>query len=193
MKTRESYLIRATNDFRKKFEAHGYELPPVLVSVGFPSKRATAQQNKCIGECWHGEGQKDGTAHIFISPSLDATGPMGALSTLWHECAHAALPAGAGHGAQFKQFMRATGLKGKATSTHAGEELTAYFQRLDEKFKGYPHNTINTNASARRKQTTRLLKVECQGCEYIARVTRKPLEQFGPPICPGCNEVMTEA
>jgi len=192
MKTRESYLIRATNDFRKKFAAHGYVLPPVHVSVGFPSKRATANRNKCIGECWHGEGQTGGKAHIFISPLLDATGPVGALATLWHECAHAALPAGVGHGAPFKQFMKATGLEGKATATTAGAELVSYFQRLDEKFKGYPHDVINAGAG-RKKQTTRLIKCECRGCEYIIRTTRTPLMHYGPPICPGCGDVMTEA
>jgi hypothetical protein len=192
MKTRESYLIRATNDFRKKFAAHGYELPPVHVSVGFPSKRATAKTHTSIGECWHGDGQ-NGKAHIFISPLLDATGPAGALATLWHECAHAALPAGVGHGAPFKQFMKATGLEGKATATVAGAELVTYFEKLDATLDGYPHDIINTGAGGRKKQTTRLIKCECRGCEYIIRTTRTPLMHYGPPICPGCGDVMTEA
>ena len=193
MKTRESYLTRAVNDFRKRFAQHGYELGEVHVSVGFPSRRATTKTHTCIGECWHGEGQTGGKAHIFISPKLDATGPQGALATLWHECAHAALPAGTGHGAPFKRFMKDTGLEGKATATTAGAGLVAYFQRLDEKFKGYPHDVINVGAGGRKKQTTRLIKCECQECEYIIRTTRTPLMHYGPPICPGCNEVMTEA
>ena len=71
MKTRESYLIRATTILRPFYRKLGYELPEVHVSVGFPSKRATSKNNRCIGQCWHGDDQKNGKAHLFISPVLD--------------------------------------------------------------------------------------------------------------------------
>ena len=76
MKTRESYLIRATTILRPFYRKHGYELGEVHVSVGFPSKRATSKNNRCIGQCWHGEGQTDSKAHLFISPTLDAPGAL---------------------------------------------------------------------------------------------------------------------
>jgi len=44
-----------------------------------------------------------------------------------------------------------------------------------------------------KKQTTRLLKVICaEGSGYTARVTRKWLTQYGPPICPCHKEPMIE-
>ena len=189
MKTRESFLIRATTVLRQEYVKHGYDLPELHVSVGFPSKRATSTNNRCIGQCWHGEGQKDGKAHLFISPVLD--GP-GALETLVHEHVHAFLPAGVGHGPAFKRAMGKVGLEGKPTATTAGKALRARLAKLETKLGGYPHDTLNVNGG-KKKQTTRLIKVECADCDYIARVTRKPLDAFGPPICPGCNEVMVEA
>lgn len=42
-----------------------------------------------------------------------------------------------------------------------------------------------------KKQTTRMLKVQCPACGYLARVTRKWLEEAGTPTCP-CGERMVE-
>ena len=189
MKTRESFLIRATTILRHEYRKVGYELPEVHVSVGFPSKRATSTNNRYIGQCWHGEGQKDGKAHLFISPVLD--GP-GALETLVHDPVHACLPAGVGHGPAFKRAMGKVGLIGKPTATNAGKALKARLRKLETKLGGYPHDKLNVNAN-RKKQGTRLLKVECAPCDYVVRVTRKPLDKYGPPICPSCNEAMVEA
>jgi hypothetical protein len=127
MKTRESFLIRATTILRHEYRKHGYELPEVYISVGFPSKRATSANNRCIGQCWHGADQKNGKAHLFISPVLD--GP-GALETLVHEHVHAFLPAGVGHGPAFKRAMK-VGLEGKPTATHAGKALKARLAKLE--------------------------------------------------------------
>jgi hypothetical protein len=189
MKTRESYLIRAGSILRPFYRKLGYELPEVYISVGFPSKRATSKNNRCIGQCWHGDDQKNGKGHIFISPTLKDG--AAALETLVHEHVHAFLPAGVGHGPAFKRAMDAVGLEGKPTATHAGAALQLRLRRLDEKLGGYPHDELLVGGD-RKKQTTRLVKVECAPCDYIARVTRKPLDAYGPPICPGCNEVMVE-
>jgi hypothetical protein len=34
------------------------------------------------------------------------------------------------------------------------------------------------------KQSTRMLRCQCTACGYIARVSRRWLDQAGPPICP---------
>ena len=188
MKTRESFLIRATTILRQEYRKHGYELPEVYISVGFPSKRATSTNNRCVGQCWHGDDQTDGKGHLFLSPVLD--GP-GALATLVHEHLHAFLPAGVGHGPAYKRAMDAVGLEGKPTATHAGPALQLRLRRLDEKLGGYPHDELLVGGD-RKKQTTRLLKVECAPCDYVVRITRKPLDKYGPPICPGCETVMVE-
>ena len=98
---------------------------------------------------------------------------------------------GVGHGPAFKRAMTKVGLEGKPTATTAGKALRARLAKLETKLGGYPHDTLNVNGG-KKKQTTRLIKVECAPCDYIARVTRKPLDRIGPPICPGCHEVMVE-
>ena len=188
MKTRESFLLRATTALRQEYRKVGYELPEVYISVGFPSKRATSKNNRCVGQCWHGDDQTDGKGHLFLSPVLD--GP-GALATLVHEHLHAFLPAGVGHGPEFKRAMGKVGLVGKPTATEAGKALKARLAKLETKLGGYPHDTLNVDGG-KPKQGTRLLKVLCEDCGYNVRVTRIWIDKLGCPICPGCNEVMTE-
>lgn len=187
MKTREQYLQSATTHLRKWYATLGYDLPVIHASIGFPSTRATARQNQRIGECWHGDHQADGTPHIFISPVIEE-GPR-VLDILVHEHVHAFLPSGVGHKAPFALAMKALGLEGKPTATVAGEALTERLAKLDEKLGGYPHAALIPGDN-RKKQTTRLLKVWCEPCDYIVRMSRKPLEELGPPICPGCNNNM---
>ena len=164
-KSREDYLQEATTLLRQQYRKHGYELPEVHVSVGFPSKRATSNKCRRIGECWPGEHQKGGKAHIFISPTI-GTG-VEALEVLVHEHVHAFLPA------------------------NVGKALLAALKKLDKKLGGYAHDALNVNGKTK-KQTTRLIKALCPDCGYIVRITRTWIEKLGCPICPGCSEQMVE-
>jgi len=186
-KSREDYLIAATTLLRPVYRIHGYELPEVHCSVGFPSKRATSNKCRRIGECWHGDHQ-GGKGHIFISPVI-AKG-VEALATLMHEHVHAFLPANVGHGPQFKRAMQKLGLGGKPTATVAGKALRASLRKLDKKLGGYAHDALRVNGQ--KKQGTRLIKALCPDCGYIVRITRTWIEKLGCPICPGCNETMVE-
>lgn len=47
-------------------------------------------------------------------------------------------------------------------------------------------------SNAPKKQTTRLLKVTCTECGYPARVTRKWLDDKGPPHCPDHGQMAAE-
>jgi hypothetical protein len=187
-KSREDFLQEATKLLRPVYRKHGYELPEVYVSCGLPSKRATSKKCRRVGECWHGDHQPGKKGHIFISP-LIATG-VEALEVLVHEHGHAILPAGVGHGAQFRSFCKAIGLEGKPTATVASKALRASLRKLDKKLGGYDHDALRVNGQ--KKQGTRLLKVLCQGCFYNVRVTRIWIDKLGCPICPGCSKQMVE-
>jgi predicted SprT family Zn-dependent metalloprotease len=152
------------------------------VSVGFASKTP----KKAIGQCWN-QGPR-ATKHVFVSPVVyDECGKNGVFAVLLHELIHACLPPSVGHKGPFKRAMKAVGLEGKPTATSAGDELREAFKQLLRKIGPYPHKALKFNPEAQRKQTTRLIKVGCQDCEYIARVTRKHLDESGPPICPNCE------
>lgn len=46
------------------------------------------------------------------------------------------------------------------------------------------------NPAGRKKQSTRLVKVQCsnQECGYVLRTTAKWIDKVGAPICP-CNDL----
>ena len=180
--TREGWLEAAIQEMTPWIEVQGHELPEILVSVGFP--KGARGKSSAIGQCWYANCDEGEHNHIFVSPELRDEPRI--LDVLLHEMCHAALGGGVGHKAPFKKLATSVGLEGKMTATVASDGLN---ERLAALVKGtlgpIPHSKL-TPGSGIKKQTTRLLKVECEACGYIARVTAKWLEQAGAPICP-CN------
>lgn len=176
---REEWLLKATERLGKKIESKGGKLPEVRVSVGFP-KASGRNSNSVIGQCFNGIATADGRPQIFIHPVLDESKRV--LDVLLHELIHASLPLGAGHGAMFKRLAVACGLGGKMTATVATPELNAELAELVAEIGEYPHAKLD--ASGAKKQTTRMIKTECEECGYIAYTSRKWLEEKGAPFCP---------
>jgi len=182
LKTREEWLQQATDKMRAElFAEQGYEVPTVRVSVGFPS---TGAGGKVIGQCHYASA--DLIPQIFIHPTLDEA--TRALDVLAHELVHATLGGEAGHKGEFKKCAVSIGLEGKMTATTAGETLQAWLNELVEELGEYPHAKLD--GSGRKKQGTRLIKVECAECGYNLRTTKKWLDDKGAPICPCNMEVM---
>jgi hypothetical protein len=182
--TREAWLELATVKLREGlFKRVGETVPVVRVSVGFPGGGSA---RKRIGEYWHARATTDQVPQVFISPVLSDA--VQVLDVLVHELVHAVTP-GDGHKAQFKRVALAVGLTGKMTATVAGPALKAELEAMLAEIGPYPHGAINLQD--RKKQTTRLLKAECQDCGYTVRVTRKWVEEAGTPLCP-CNGASME-
>jgi hypothetical protein len=121
---------------------------------------------------------------VYISPKLETA--VEALDTLAHELVHAAIDPHPGHAGLFVKAAKAVGLtNGKPTSAGAGPELLALLGEIAATLGEYPHVALNPGEI--KKQTTRLLKVECGSCGYTARVTAKWINDAGTPLCP-CNE-----
>lgn len=186
---REAWLTKATAHLTKT-TLKTFDVPEVRVSVGWPSRGATSQKNRTIGQCWYGSATGDEIPQIFISPVLHE--PVQILETLVHELLHAALPEGTKHGSPFAKAMAVVGLIGKPTATAAGEELRLNLAALADKLGDFDHAKINLGIQLP-KQTTRLLKVECPQCGYIARVTARWLDEAGPPVCPADEVPFEEA
>lgn len=185
-KNREAWLQDATSAIRKEvFEAVKLTLPPVNVSVGFPSKSALSASQRVIGECWQFSTSDDKVAQIFITPLLSDVKAV--LGTLAHELLHAYTP-GEGHKGAFKKLMPLIGLEGKPTQALPGAELAKKLERIAEKIGPYPHAKLNAGTKIK-TQGTRLLKVECPECGYLVRTTAKWLE-VGMPSCPEGTEMM---
>jgi hypothetical protein len=183
MMTREDWLHALLSRLRPQFDGSGIQLPDeVAVSCGWPSERARSARNRRIGECWRADCSGAGRPEIFISPTLADSIEVGHV--LVHELIHAALP-DAGHRAPFKRAATKLGLTGKMTATIPTDELRRQLEELvGEIGEPYPHALLDPRSNER-KQSTRLLKLECPGCGYVIRTTQKWIEVGMPTCCCG--------
>ena len=179
--TREEWLNALANKLRADFKALGYSLPTKLhISCGWPLGRALedAKGSRSIGQCFDASLSKNGFTEIFISPFLDKK--MRVAETLIHELVHAAVGTKHGHRAPFRRCAVELGLQGKMTHTHAGSKLRERLNELSKPLGKYPHSTLDV--SKRKKQTTRMIKLQCDDCGYVVRTSDKWI-QVGVPIC----------
>jgi hypothetical protein len=176
--TREAWLNQALDMLRPWFLARAEAVIPqdARVSVGFPGGGSA---RKRIGECWARSQSKDKVNEIFISPVLHD--PVRMLDVLAHEAVHATDDCQSGHKKEFKRVATAIGLEGKMTATVAGDELKREIERIIKALPPLTHGALDL--STRKKQPTRLVKLECDGCGMIIRTTAKWIEQTGNPAC----------
>jgi hypothetical protein len=178
-KTREEWLSFVTAQSRPIFQAAGYPIPKeVRFAIGFTSSGA---RGKSIGECWDSKASGDKHSEIFIKPTESK--PERVAGILWHELVHAAVGIKAGHKKPFKDAIKALGFEGKATQALPSElTLRTVIGPILKRAGKLPHSSLNTMVTSRKKQTTRLLKAECEECGYVVRVTKKWAE-LGLPYC----------
>lgn len=187
--TREEWLLKVVAALRPDFERVGFCLPEkIRASCSFPSKSALAQKKKRVGEAWSAECSGDEHFETFVSPVLKD--PIEVAAVLVHELCHCAAGLDQGHKGRFKDVARKIGLEGKLTATVAGDALTMRLNEITEKIGPYPHAELK-HSNASKTQSTRMLKVYCPACECACRMTRKWLDEVGPPQC-ACGEQMVE-
>lgn len=184
--TREEWLMSAVGALTPLFEEVGEAVPAVRVSVGWPGGRGN--KNSVIGQCWNKAAAADEVAQIFISPVLEDG--LRVLDVLAHELVHAIDENKSGHKGNFARIAKAIGLEGKMTATVAGEALKERLTEVIDDLGAYPHAALSPALAGGKKQTTRMLKVECPESGYIARTTAKWLDAYGAPKCPCHDEVM---
>lgn len=187
--TREQWLEAAVEKLRPIFKGKNFDIPPVKVSTGWPSRGGLSTKKRTLGQCWERTASEDAkTAQVFVSPLLLEDGTdWGVLSVLTHEICHAVAGPQQGHGKKFREIGNAVGLEGKPAQMVAGPDLLVRFKQwIDDDLGPYPHQKLNPAASGVKKQTTRMMKCTCEDCGYVARTTRKWVEEKGTLICP-CN------
>lgn len=179
--TREAWLNAFVLYSREQFARVGAPLPEkVRVSVGFTS---TGARSNRVGECWHNEASADGHFEIFLKPTLESDARIADILT--HELVHAAVGIEAGHGPAFAKVARALGLTGRMTSTTATEDWYRWALPILKELGPMPYAQLTSGKStAKPKQKTNLLKVECPACGFIARVTNKHIAPHTHLNCP---------
>ncbi|API58532.1 hypothetical protein BSL82_03755 [Tardibacter chloracetimidivorans] len=173
--TRESWLNAFTAAARPHFDRVGFPLPSeVRSSIGFPSKGA---RSKVIGECWSNAVSEDGHFEIFLRPSMQSDASRIA-DVLTHELVHAAVGLEAKHGRKFAKCATALGLTGKMTATVAGPEWHVWADPILASLGPLPGAALGDLqlSSGGKKQTTRMLKLECDQCGFSCRTTAKHIE-----------------
>lgn len=185
--TREEWMQRFIDAARPLFKAAGYPLPKkVRCSVGFPSKGVRA---KTIGECWYASASGDKVSEIFLRPSLQDDSKRIA-DVLTHELCHAALPEGEGHGKLFRRLATTMGLEGKMTETVAGKRWHDLFDPIVKELGKFPGAKLEGQlVGGKKKQTTRMIKLECDQCGWTCRTTEKHIDEHDAMTCPllGCG------
>lgn len=178
--TRELWLETATESLRTGlFSPLGYVVPPVKVSVGFPSKNALSARRRTVGQCWRGSASADGVPQILISPLV--ADPAEVLAILAHELIHAIYP-NAGHRRGFQTPADRIGLLPPWTATTAGDELKRRLNDLAAILGPFPHVALQASQLAR-PQRGRLRLYECQ-CPVKVRVASDDFQA----TCDVCGE-----
>lgn len=179
--TREQWLQKATELLREGvFRKSPTAIPKIHVSVGFPGGKSPA---KVIGQHWHPKASKDGVSHVFVSPVNKNS--LEVLETLAHECVHACVP-DANHGPAFKRIALAIGFEGPMKTTPAGPDLKTALKLIIAELGEIPHSHLTLRDPTKKKQTTRMVKLCCPDCGYVARTSRQWIEMLGAVLCP-CN------
>ena len=188
-KHREAWLHAVTERLRPMFASHGAKIPDkIRLTCGFPSVRAFSAKKQCLGQCWADANSADGHCEMMISPVLDD--PMRVAGVLAHELVHATVGNQHGHKGPFAKLARAIGLEGKMTATTEGEAFKQALKPILQAVGPYPHAELSKKA--RTRQGTRLLKLHCPICTYTVRITRKWLDEVGPPACPTHGDDLKE-
>lgn len=185
--TREEWLNEAVLNLNLLI-ADQTDLKPskkTLVSAGWPRND---RKGKVIGQCYASRAGS-GHHHIFVSPMLSTAAQV--LPVLLHELIHAADDCQNSHKGDFRKAWKALGFTDKPTTSVPGPELKATLKALAEALGPYPHKRL-APTDLPTKQTTRMLKVECEGCGCVIRMTRKWLDEVGTPTC-ACGGDMEEA
>jgi hypothetical protein len=121
---------------------------------------------------------------VFINPILDK--PSDVIAVLAHELVHVFAGIQCGHKGEFKRIARAIGLVGALTATVAGAEMQAKIDEIVTALGEYPHGKIDPNM--RKKQGTRLLKLECDSCGWTARLSAMQAARLHhDALCPCCS------
>jgi hypothetical protein len=191
---RETYLAAASTMLQHGvFTAAGiepaqWEAKKYRVSCGFPlGFRGSRSGKYAIGQAFDPSISADGTCEIFINPILAE--PAQVIAVLIHELIHVFAGVQAGHKGEFARIARAVGLEGKLTATVAGAELQAKIDAIVAQLGAYPHAAIDPQS--RKKQGTRLLKMQCGECQWTARVSMSQWNRVRTDApCPCCSAPM---
>lgn len=152
----------------------------VRLSCGFPATQG--KRKKVTASLIPPTNSEEFNAEVFVTPEIDTV----------EEVAHAVLPLLVA--VVIGDYKQGNTYRNACHALHLntdGNRLPSWALNILDQLPAYPHASITLPEV--KKQTTRLLKVACLPCNYIARVSRATLDRLGTPVCPACHQSFTEA
>lgn len=166
------------------FTPAGLAIPDnVRIGVGTLSSRSGKSNSASLGICFPAEKSESKTIEIFISPELEDSNRV--LDVVCHELIHAIDGNKNGHKGPFRKMALAIGLEGKMTATTASERLNGTLSEIVEEIGKYPHEKLDT--TGQKKQTTRMLKMQCSQCQWNFRTNKTQLMVMTINTCLSCQ------
>lgn len=175
MNNREQWLAAFASAARphiaNRLRNGGDEEAAIRLSCGFAP---TGNRKRSDAAVVPPTASEDFTAEVFISPTIDDAAVV------------------ARHIIPLLEIAQAGNWRSQAPAVAAPlSEVPAFAVSILNQLGAYPHARLNIQRAP--KQTTRLIKVACPNCTYIARVSRTTLATYGAPICPACSVQFVEA
>ena len=150
----------------------------VRLSCGFPATQG--KRKKVTASLIPPTNSEEFNAEVFVTPEIDTD----------EEVARAVLPLLVA--VVIGDYRQGTAYRNACLALHlTGERIPSWAENILRELPAYPHASVTLPEV--KKQTTRLLKVACLPCNYIARVSRATLDRLGTPVCPACHQSFTEA
>ena len=183
--TREGWLTEGVKIMDAEiFNGHASGDIPFRICFSWPGGRG--KKKGVMGQCWKPDSSADKTTEMFVSPNV--SNPVDVLDTACHENVHRLVGVDCGHRGKFRTVALAIGLEGKMPSASAGTELRQKLANIAERLGPLPHAALSSDGRTK-KQSTRMLKVECPDWGNIARQSAQAA--IIGLICGGCNIPMT--
>ena len=181
--TREQWLkafaAATVHKHTKLFEK--LNMDDVRIGVGFPS--GGARSKRVEGQAFIREASADATYEIIVNVRSANTREV--ATTVAHELCHVADyndGSKPNHGPSFARYALAIGLGRPMKSTPPTDEFWAWADPILERMGDYPHASLAPNTT--KKQTTRLIKAECNSCGFVFRTTVKWIRAVTILRCP---------
>lgn len=134
-----------------------------------------------ISESWKDE--EASTYVVYIRPDRDNAEAVAAALAL--QMCQIAVDGDDEHGLLFRHVAISIGLKGRKQECQPGRLFNELVKPILKKIGPLPSPDIGLSKNSKSGgQTSRMKKVSCQKCGYVARVSRKWLDDLGPPHCP---------
>lgn len=183
---REQWLLLAVDALKPIFKKKCQIVLPknIKCTMSFPLGRSA---HKIAGQCLNEKISSGGKIEILINPTVDD--PIKIISILAHELIHAWDGNKNGHKGPFVRVAKDFGFVSPWTQTPETPELSKELKKIVKKLPKFPHDKVNPS-KREKKQTTRMIKLECDQCGFICRASHTAIIASGLPTC-GCGELLS--